>query len=78
MFHPGSSLFRGFRLKYGDPLNLDDVAVEFPDLVIVQAHGARGFWYDRAAFLARIHPNVYMEVAGLPPHRLLDYFPELE
>jgi len=78
MFHTGSSLFRGSRLKYGDPLYLDDVAVDFPNLVIVQAHSGRGFWYDRAAFLARLHSNVYMEVAGLPPHKLLDYFPELE
>ena len=78
MFHTGSSVFRGSRLKYGDPLYLDDVAVDFPDLVIVQAHSGRGFWYDRAAFLARLHPNVYMEVSGLPPHKLLDYFPELE
>ena len=78
MFHTGSSTFRGSRLKYGDPLYLDDVAVDFPDLVIIQAHSGRGFWYDRAAFLARLHPNVYMEVAGLPPHKLLDYFPELE
>ncbi len=78
MFHTGSSVFRGSRLKYGDPLHLDDVAVDFPDLVIVQAHSGRGFWYDRAAFLARLHPNVYMEVSGLPPHKLLDYFPELE
>jgi len=78
MFHTGSSVFRGSRLKYGDPLYLDDVAVDFPDLVIVQAHSGRGFWYDRAAFLARLHPNVYMEVSGLPPHKLLDYFPDLE
>jgi predicted TIM-barrel fold metal-dependent hydrolase len=78
MVHTGSSVFKGARLKYGDPLALDDVAVDFPELTIVMAHSGRGFWYDRAFFLARLHEHVYMEVAGLPPQRLLEYFPELE
>ncbi len=78
MVHTGSSVFRGAKLKYGDPLALDDVAVDFPNLKIVMAHSGRGFWYDRAFFLSRLHENVYMEIAGLPPQRLLDYFPELE
>ncbi|MBI2322698.1 MAG: amidohydrolase [Chloroflexi bacterium] len=78
MFHTGSSIFRGARIKYAEPIHLDDVAVDFPDLTIVMAHSGRGFWYDQAFFLARIHPNVYMEIAGLPPQRLLDYFPDLE
>jgi predicted TIM-barrel fold metal-dependent hydrolase len=78
MVHTGSSVFRGAKLKYGDPLVLDDVAVDFPNLKIVMAHSGRGFWYDRAFFLARLHENVYMEVAGLPPQRLLEYFPEFE
>jgi len=78
MFHTGSSVFRGSRLKYGDPLYLDDVAVDFPDLAIVMAHSGRGFWYDRAFFLARLHQNVYMEISGIPPRRLLEHSPELE
>ncbi len=78
MVHTGSSVFRGARLKYGDPLPLDDVAVDFPNLKIVMAHSGRGVWDDRAFFLARMHENVYMEIAGLPPQRLLEYFPEFE
>jgi hypothetical protein len=78
MFHTGSSVFRGSRIKYGDPLYLDDVAVDFPDLPLIMAHSGRGFWYDRAFFLARLHANIYMEVSGLPPKRLLEHFPELE
>ncbi|HCW52039.1 MAG TPA: metal-dependent hydrolase [Clostridiales bacterium] len=78
MFHTGSSVFRGSRIKYGDPLHMDDLAVDFPDLVIIMAHSGRGFWYDRAYFLTRLHPNLYMEISGLPPRRLLEYFPELE
>ena len=41
------------------------------------AHSGRGFWYDRAFFLSRLHANVYMELSGLPPAKLLTYFPEL-
>jgi predicted TIM-barrel fold metal-dependent hydrolase len=77
MCHTGSSVFPGARLKYGDPLYLDDVAVDFPDLVLFITHGGRPFWYDRAYALARLHPSVYIDIAGLPPHKLLDYFPEL-
>jgi predicted TIM-barrel fold metal-dependent hydrolase len=75
--HTGSSVFRGSRLKYGDPLYLDDVAVDFPDLSILITHGGRPFWYDHAFALCRFHPNVYVDVAGLPPHKLMSYFPEL-
>lgn len=78
MVHTGSSIFRGARLKYGDPLHMDDVAVDFPDLTLLMVHSGRGFWYDRAYFLTKLHANVYMEISGLPPQRLLNYFPELE
>jgi uncharacterized protein len=77
LIHTGSSVFKGSRLKYGDPLHLDDVAVDFPRLNLVMAHSGRGFWYDRAFFLSKLHANVYMEVSGLPPAKLLTYFPEL-
>jgi len=75
--HTGSSVFRGSRLKYGDPLFLDDVAVDFPDLSILITHGGRPFWYDHALTLCRLHRNVYIDIAGLPPRKLLEYFPEL-
>jgi len=35
MIHTGSSIFRGARLKYGDPLYIDDVAVDFPELTLL-------------------------------------------
>ncbi len=78
MIHTGSSIFKGARLKYGDPLYMDDVAVDFPGLTLLMVHSGRGFWYDRAYFLAKLHANLYMEIAGLPPQRLLEYFPELD
>jgi predicted TIM-barrel fold metal-dependent hydrolase len=77
LFHTGSSVFKGSRLKYGDPLHLDDVAVDFPELNLVMAHSGRGFWYDRAFFLSKLHANLYMELSGLPPAKLMGWFPEL-
>lgn len=75
MFHTGTSIFLGSRVKYGDPVYYDDVAVDFPGLNIIMAHSGRNFWYDSAFALSRIHPNLYMEISGLPPQNLLTYFP---
>lgn len=77
MFHTGISTFPGARLKWGSPLFLDDVAVDFPDLAVVLAHGGRDLWFNEAFTLARIHSNVYLEVSGLPAAKLLTYFPRL-
>lgn len=78
MVHTGSSVFPGAKIKYGDPVLLDDVAADFPDLTLLMVHGGRGLWYGAAEFLAQIHPNLYLEVSGLPPRNLLGYFPNLE
>lgn len=78
LVHTGSSVFKGARIKYGDPLHLDDVAIDFPNLTIMMAHSGRPFWYEQAFWLARQHKNVYMELSGLPGKKLLEYFPELE
>ena len=78
LMHIGSSVIPGTRLKYCDPLHLDDVAVDFPDLNIVMAHGGRGFWYDTCAFLAAHFANVYIDVTRLVPKQLLRHFPHLE
>lgn len=78
MLHLGTSVFVNSRLKYGDPIFIDDVACDFPNLVLIQCHSGRPLWYDTAFTMARLHPNVYMEISGLPPQKLLHYFPELE
>lgn len=77
MVHTGTSVFPGARCKYGQPMELDDVAIDFPDLVILMAHGGRPLWCDEAFFILRRHPNVYLELSGIPPKRLLEYFPRL-
>ena len=78
MFHTGTSIFPGARNKYGDPMYLDDVAVDFPKLKILMAHGGRPLWMDTAFFLLRRHANVYLDISGIPPKTLLQYFPRLE
>jgi predicted TIM-barrel fold metal-dependent hydrolase len=78
LIHTGSSVFKGSKIKYANPIHLDDVATDFPDLVILMAHSGRGLWYEMAFFLSRLHPNLYMEISGLPPKNLLAYFPEFE
>ena len=76
--HTGSSSFKGARIKYGDPLLWDDVAIDFPELTILLAHAGRPFWYEQAFWMARRHANVYLEISGLPARKLLEYFPRLE
>ena len=77
MIHTGTSVFPGARNKYGDPIHVDDVAVDFPKLKIILAHGGRPLWMDTAFFLLRRHPNVYLDISGIPPKALLKYFPRL-
>ena len=77
MFHTGTSIFPGARNKYGDPIHLDDVAVDFPKMKILLAHGGRPLWMDTAFFLVRRHANVYLDISGIPPKSLLQYFPRL-
>jgi uncharacterized protein len=78
MVHTGTSIFPGARNKYGDPIYVDDVAVDFANLKILLAHGGRPLWMDTAFFLIRRHPNVYLDISGIPPKTLLQYFPRLE
>jgi predicted TIM-barrel fold metal-dependent hydrolase len=78
LLHIGSSVIPGTRIKYCDPIHLDDVAVDFPGLAVVMAHGGRGLWYDHCAFLASHFANVYIDVTGLPPRDLPRHFRDLE
>jgi predicted TIM-barrel fold metal-dependent hydrolase len=75
--HTGTSVFPRARNKFSDPLLMEDVALDFPELTIVLAHGGRPIWMETATFLARRFPNVWLEISGIPPSRLLDYFPRL-
>jgi hypothetical protein len=76
--HTGTSIFPGARSRLGNPMDVDDVAVDFPKLTILLAHGGRPIWMDEAFFVVRRHPNVHLELSGIPPSKLLEYFPRLE
>ena len=78
MFHTGTSIFHGARNRYGDPIHVDDVAVDFPKMKILMAHGGRPLWMHTCFFLLRRHPNVFLDISGIPPRSLLQYFPRLE
>jgi uncharacterized protein len=60
----------GVRLKYSNPLHIDDLAVDFPDLRIVMAHPSFP-WQDEALAVAAHKPNVYIDLSGWSPK----YFP---
>ena len=74
VYHCGTSVFPGTTNRYADPVLIEDVARDFPDLTIVLAHGGRGWWYDAAAFITLMRPTVHIEVSGLPPKKLPDYY----
>ena len=78
MIHTGTSVFPGARNRFADPIAADDVAVDFPRLPLVLAHAGRPLYMETAAFLARRHPNVRLDLSGIPPRRLLTYLPRLE
>jgi len=78
MVHTGTSIFPGARNKFGNPMELDDVAIDYPQLTLIMAHGGRPLWMDEAFFILRRHSNVHLDVSGIPPLKLLEYFPRLD
>ena len=77
LFHSGQSGIGaglrgggGIRLRYSDPMLLDDVAVDFPDLQIIIAHPSFP-WQDEALAVAVHKPNVWLDLSGWSPK----YFP---
>jgi predicted TIM-barrel fold metal-dependent hydrolase len=77
LFHTGHSGIgagvpggAGIRLKYGNPMPIDDVAVDFPELPIVLAHPSFP-WQDEAISICLHKPTVYIDLSGWSPK----YFP---
>ena len=60
----------GFRLKYSNPMALDDVAADFPELQIVLAHPSFP-WQDEAISICLHKTNVWIDLSGWSPK----YFP---
>ncbi len=61
----------GVKLKYSNPIYLDDVAADFPDLTIIMAHPSFP-WQDEALAIATHKPNCYIDLSGWSPK----YFPQ--
>jgi predicted TIM-barrel fold metal-dependent hydrolase len=77
LVHTGTSIFPGARSKYGNPMELDDVAIDFPDLRLIMAHGGRPLYTEEAFFILRRHRRVWLDLSGIPPKNLLTYFPRI-
>jgi predicted TIM-barrel fold metal-dependent hydrolase len=60
----------GIRLKYSNPMDVDDVAADFPDLPIVLAHPSFP-WQDEALAVATHKERVHIDLSGWSPK----YFP---
>lgn len=56
----------GMRLKYGQPMLIDDVAVDFPDMRIILAHPSWP-WVDESLSMALHKTNVYIDLSGWSP-----------
>ena len=62
----------GLRLKYSNPMHIDDVAADFPNLKIVMAHPSFP-WQEEALAVATHKPTVYIDLSGWSPK----YFPPI-
>ena len=62
----------GMRLKYSNPMYIDDVATDFPDMPIILAHPSFP-WQEEALAVATHKPNVYIDLSGWSPK----YFPPI-
>ena len=78
MVHTGTSIFPGARNLHAHPMLCDDISVDYPNLVVILAHGGRPLWMNEAFFLVRRHKNMYMDISGIPPQKLMEYFPRIE
>jgi predicted TIM-barrel fold metal-dependent hydrolase len=77
MIHTGTSIFPGARNVHAQPILCDDVCIDFPNLTVILAHGGRPLWMEEAFFLVRRHKNMHMDISGIPPQKLLEYFPRI-
>ena len=56
----------GVKLKYANPIHLDDVAADFPELTIICAHPSWP-WESEALAVALHKPNVFIDLSGWAP-----------
>ncbi|WP_394741284.1 amidohydrolase family protein [Natronococcus roseus] len=78
VFHGGNSTLgacspggRGLKIKYGNPMLIDDVAADYPDLQILIAHPAYP-WEKEQLAICQQKGNVYMDLSGWMPKYIDD------
>jgi hypothetical protein len=62
LFHCGATI-PPFRNKYTQPIYLDDVSLDFPDLTLIAAHMGFGWWQELASMIAK-RTNLITDISG--------------
>ena len=76
--HAGTSVFPGARSRLGDPMDVDDVAVDFPKLEDPARPWGSSALDGAAFFVVQRHPNVFLEVSASRRRSCWSGFPRLE
>ncbi len=64
LIHQGTTFVRRAPLKFADPVQLEDVALKFPDLKMIIAHMGHP-WMDQTIVLIRKQPNLFADISAL-------------
>jgi len=75
VFHTGDTYSVKAKLKFSDPLTVDEVAVDYPKVTFVIAHVGNP-WIQSAAEVAYKNPNVYLDGSALLIGHLANYSEE--
>ena len=66
IWHQGTTFVRTARLAHALPIQLDEIALRFPELRIVIAHMGHP-WIEQAVVVVRKHPHLYADISALYP-----------
>ncbi|MDY6794084.1 MAG: amidohydrolase family protein [Actinomycetota bacterium] len=72
LFHAGTQFHTGTKLKYCQPIDMDEVAVDFPDLKIIIAHFGWP-WYEETMTICQRNVNVWFNIAGWAPRHIPEF-----
>ena len=71
LFHTGSTI-PPFRNKYTQPIYLDDVSLDFPDVTLIAAHMGFGWWQELASMIAK-RTNLITDISGWQQNAIRHY-----
>jgi uncharacterized protein len=69
LFHTGTQFHAGTKIKYCRPMDLDEVAIDFPGLNLIMAHFGYPWFHEGLSVVLR-NPNVWFNIAGWSPKRI--------